>query len=49
MNVQFAVKNNEVYLIEVTRVRAYRSVRLQSHRRTAGKSGGACDGWQIAG
>ncbi len=45
MNVQFAVKDNEVYLIEVNpRAGAYRTVRLQSHRRPAGESGGARDG-----
>ncbi|MCS6066941.1 ATP-grasp domain-containing protein [Klebsiella variicola subsp. variicola] len=42
MNVQFAVKDNEVYLIEVN-PRAARTVpfALQSHRRPAGESRGA--------
>ena len=45
MNVQFAVKDNEVYLIEVNRVRRvpYRSS-PKATRRPAGESGGARDG-----
>lgn len=49
MNVQFAVKDNEVYLIEVNPRAAYRTVRLQSHRCSAGESGGARDGRPDAG
>ncbi|VTN13925.1 Carbamoyl-phosphate synthase large chain [Raoultella terrigena] len=45
MNVQFAVKNNEVYLIEVN-PRAARTVPFvsQGHRRSAGESGGTRNG-----
>lgn len=50
MNVQFAVKNNEVYLIEVNpRAASYRSVRLQGNWCTAGESRGARDGRENAG
>ncbi len=49
MNVQFAVKNNEVYLIEVNRVRRvpFRSSPKPPAYRW--QNGGARDGWQIAG
>ncbi len=49
MNVQFAVKNNEVYLMKLTRVRRVPFRSSPKPPAYAGESGGARDGRQNAG